>query len=142
MAQNATNIILQIGGDKLVGELSASKSSTADVIDLSSKASGRVREIDLGRVNENISFESLADDESDDYGYAAAYAAMAAGTLISYKLLRVDEDGVQVTGSEQDSGTGYITSLTLDNPDNDRSTMSGTIEIDDESTVEDYTPGD
>ena len=27
------------------------------------------------------------------------------------------------------SGNGYITSLTLDNPDNDRSTMSGTISI-------------
>ena len=142
MAQNATHIILQIGGVKLVGELSASKSSTADVIDLSSKASGRVREIELGRVNENISFESLADDESSDYGYDAAYSAMADGELINYKLVRVDTDGDQVIGSEQDSGTGYIASLTLDNPDNDRSTMSGTIEIDDESTVEAYTPGD
>lgn len=122
MAQNATNIILKIATKELVGELSHSISSSVDIIDTSSKATGRTRELLPGRVSENISFESLADDtNATDYGYSTAHAAMKAGTLVAFTLTR---DAVTIK-----SGNGYITSLTLDNPDNDRSTMSGTIEI-------------
>lgn len=139
MAQNATFIKLKIDGDVLIGEISSSIGSTVDIIDASSKASGRAREILPGRVGENISFESLADDTNvADYGYGTAYAAMAAGTKIDFELVRVDETDTQIDPSQQITGSGYISSLTLDNPDNDRSTMSGTIEIDDEATVETY----
>jgi len=139
MGQNATYIKLQIGGSDLVGETSISINSSVDVIETSSKAGGRVRTLLPGRVAENISFESLADDESADYGYDDAYTAMAAGTEVSFEIMRVDSTGSQVDGSEKITGSGYITSLTQDNPDNDRSTMSGTIEVDDELTVTTYT---
>lgn len=123
MSKNATNIILKIGTKELIGEINNSISSSVDVIDVSSKASGRVRRILPGRVSENISFESLADDtNSTDYGFSDAHAAMKDGTSVSWTITR----GVV----EIKSGSGYIMSLTLDNPDNDRSTMSGTIEID------------
>lgn len=141
MTQNATFIKLKIGTKFLIGETSASLSSTADIIDVSSKASGRVRRILSGRVSENISFESLCDDTNvTDYGYSDAHAALKAGTLITFTIMRVDETtGDQVDGSEQITGSGIISSLTKDYPDNDRSTMSGTIEIDDELTVGTYT---
>ena len=140
MGQNATFIKLKIDDDFLIGELSSSISSSVDVIDVSSKASGRVREILPGRVSENISFESLADDTNlTDYGYSKAYAAMEAGTKIKFELIRVDELNNQVDSSQQTTGSGYITALTLDNPDNDRSTMSGTIEVDDEIDIDTYT---
>lgn len=123
MSKNATNIILKIGGDELIGEINHSINSNVDEVGISSKASGRARRLLPGRVSENISFESLADDtNSTDYGYATAHAAMKAGTSISWTITR---DAVTIK-----SGDGYIMSLTLDNPDNDRSTMSGTIEID------------
>ncbi len=122
MAQNATSIILKIATKTLIGEVSSSISSSVDVIDVSSKASGRTRKILPGRVSENISFESLADDSNTtDYGYSTAHAAMKAGTKVAWTITR----GVTTLKS----GNGYITSLTQDNPDNDRSTMSGTIEI-------------
>jgi len=122
MAKNATNIILKLATKELIGEISSSINSSVDVIDVSSKASGRVRNILPGRVSENISFESLADDtNSTDYGYATAHAAMKAGTAVAFTITR---DVVEIK-----AGTGYITSLTKDNPDNDRSTMSGTLEI-------------
>ena len=139
MGQNATYIKLQIGGSDFVGETSMSVNSSVDAIETSSKAGGRVRTLLPGRVAENISFESLADDESADYGYDDAYTAMAAGTEVSFEIMRVDSTGSQVDGSEKITGSGYITSLTQDNPDNDRSTMSGTIEVDDELTVTTYT---
>jgi len=139
MGQNATYIKLQIGGSDFVGETSMSVNSSVDAIETSSKAGGRVRTLLPGRVAENISFESLADDTSDDYGYDDAYTAMAAGTEVSFEIMRVDSTGSQVNGSEKITGSGYITSLTQDNPDNDRSTMSGTIEVDDELTVTTYT---
>lgn len=123
MSKNATNIILKIGTKELIGEINNSISSSVDVIDVSSKAGGRIRNILPGRVSENISFESLADDtNATDYGYATAYAAMKDGTLVAWTITR---GAVTIK-----SGNGYIMSLTLDNPDNDRSTMSGTIEID------------
>jgi len=139
MGQNATYIKLQIGGSDFVGETSMSVNSSVDAIETSSKAGGRVRTLLPGRVAENISFESLADDTSADYGYDDAYTAMAAGTEVSFEIMRVDSTGSQVNGSEKITGSGYITSLTQDNPDNDRSTMSGTIEVDDELTVTTYT---
>lgn len=140
MGQNATFIKLKIGTTLLIGETSSSYNSTADVIDISSKASGRVRRILPGRVSENISFESLADDtNSSDYGYATAHAALKDGTAITFEIGRYDANGDQVDGSETESGSGYVMSLTKDNPDNDRTTMSGTIEVDGETTVGTYT---
>ncbi len=122
MSKNATNIILKIATKELVGELSHSINSGVDVIDVSSKAGGRTRNILPGRVGETISFESLADDtNATDYGYSTAHAAMKAGTLVAWTITR--------STTTIKSGNGYITSLTLDNPDNDRSTMSGTISI-------------
>jgi len=122
MSKNATNIILKIATKELVGELSHSINSGVDVIDVSSKAGGRTRNILPGRVGETISFESLADDtNTSDYGYSTAHAAMKDGTLVAWTITRSTET--------IKSGNGYITSLTLDNPDNDRSTMSGTISI-------------
>jgi hypothetical protein len=122
MSKNATNIILKIATKELVGELSHSINSGVDVIDVSSKAGGRTRNILPGRVGETISFESLADDtNATDYGYSTAHAAMKDGTLVAWTITR--------STTTIKSGNGYITSLTLDNPDNDRSTMSGTISI-------------
>ena len=135
---NATYIVLQIATKDLVGETNHSLSSSVDVIDISSKASGRTRNILPGRVAENISFESLADDQSSDYGYSTAHAAMKAGTQVAIKIMRVDTAGTQVDGSLQKTGNGYITQLTKDEPDNDRSTMSGTIEVDGDLTVAAY----
>lgn len=136
---NATYIKLKIGTKVLVGETSLSLNSSVDVIDISSKASGRTRNILPGRVSENISFESLCDDtNATDYGYSDAYTAMQAGTSVSFTILRVDTDDAQVNPSQQIVGSGYITSLTKDYPDNDRSTMSGTIEVDGDLTESTY----
>lgn len=122
----------------MIGELSHSVNSTADIIDVSSKASGLERNVLPGRVAENLSFESLADDVSADYGWAAAYAAMIAGTLVDFSVLKVDADGDPVVGGQNTTGSGYFSSLTKDNPNNDRSTFSGTLEIDDEITIAPY----
>lgn len=121
MGQNATFIKLKLATKELVGEISSSISSSVDVIDISSKASARVRRILPGRVSENISFESLADDTSSDYGYSDAHTAMKNGTAVAFTIVRA---AVTIK-----AGTGFITSLTQDNPDNDRSTMSGTLEV-------------
>ena len=140
MSQNATFIKVKIGSTDFIGETSHSINSAVDEINTSSKAGGRVNEILPGRVGENISFESLADDtNSADYGYDDAYTAMVAGTSVSFTIYRVDSEDDQVNPSLQVTGSGYITSLTLDNPDNDRSTFSGTIEIDGDLTVGSYT---
>ena len=137
--QNGTFIILKIEETKLVGELSHSFNATGDIIDVSSKPDGLARAILGGRVSENISFESLSDEDSSDYGWDTAYTAMTAGTELDFEIMRVDALGVQVNSSQKITGKGFIASLTKDNPDNDRSTMSGTIEISDESTVATYT---
>lgn len=138
MGQNATFIKLYINDTVLIGETSSSISGSMDEIDTSSKAGGLISYSLPGRLSESISFESLADDTSGDWGYSVGLAAINAGTQISFELKRVDENG-QVDGSQSISGVGYLSSLTLDNPDNDKSTMSGTIEVDDSTLVEAFT---
>ena len=138
--QNGTFIKLLIDDTVLIGEISNSINGSMDEIDTSSKDSGLVSHSLPGRVSESINFESLADDTSSDWGYATALAAINAGTKLSFEIQRFDALGVQVDPSQSVSGDGYLSSLTLDNPDNDKSTMSGTIEIDDSTTVETYNP--
>ena len=122
MAENGTFIKLKIGTKELIGELSHSISSTADIINGSSKQSGYVSKKLGARVSNSLSFESLADDtNSTDYGFSDAHAAMKARTLIAFTIIK----GVTTLHT----GSGYLASLTKDDPDNDRVTMSGAIEI-------------
>jgi hypothetical protein len=136
---NGTYIILTIDGDKLVGELSHTITSTGDIIDASSKVDKLARDILGGRVDENISFESLSDEVSSDYGWGAVYGAMTTATEVDFEIMKVDDLGVQVAGSQKITGKGVFASLTKDNPDNDRSTISGTLEVSEETTVATYT---
>lgn len=121
MASNGTNIKITIGGADLVGELSNALDAQGDIIDVSSKKSGRVRRILGGRVVKTVNFESLADDLSSDYGWSNAFAAAKAGTNIAWVILA---GAVTI-----DSGNGFLSGLTKDQPDNDRSTFSGTIRV-------------
>jgi hypothetical protein len=138
--ENGTFIIIKIDEDKLIGELSNSYSGTGDEIDISSKVDGLEADALPGRVSESISFESLSDETNvNDYGWATAYAAQTTAKEIDFEIIKVDALGVQVNASEKHTGKGVIQNLTKSNPDNDRSTFSGTIEISDESTVATYT---
>ena len=122
MAENGTFIKLKIGVKELIGELSNSLSASADIINGSSKKSGYVSKKLGARVSNSLSFESLCDDlNSTDYGFSDAHTAMKARTLLSFTIVK----GVTTLHT----GQGILSSLTKDNPDNDRVTMSGTIEI-------------
>ena len=122
MAENGTFIKIKIGVKELVGELSNSIASTADVINASSKKSGYVSRKLPGRVTNSLSFESLADDTNlTDYGWSDAHAAMKARTLLSFTVVK----GVTTIHT----GSGILSSLTKSDPDNATSTMTGTIEI-------------
>lgn len=136
MGQNAAFIIIKIEDTELVGELSNTYSATVDDIDISSKKIGRKSDGLPGRMAENIGFESLADDLSSDYGLSDMLTAREEGTLLDILTVRVDSvTGDQVVGSEIITQKGYISSVSIDNPDNDKSTMSGTIEIDDATAI-------
>lgn len=136
MGQNAAFIIIKIEDTELVGELSNTYSATVDDIDISSKKIGRKSDGLPGRMSENIGFESLADDLSADYGLSDMLTAREEGTLLDILTVRVDSvTGAQVVGSEIITQKGYISSVSIDNPDNDKSTMSGTIEIDDATVI-------
>ena len=142
MGQNATFIKLKVGTKYLIGETSIGINTTVDDIDTSSKASGLESDGLPGRVSDNISFDSMADEtNATDYGFTEALAAMEARTLLTFEIIRLDAAGVQVSGSQVISGSGILSGLNIDNPDNAPSTFSGTIEVDDELTVTTYTPG-
>lgn len=137
--ENATFVKLKIATKELIGEVSHSFNSSVDVIDISSKAGGRTRSLLPGKVTENISFESMADDSNGtDYGYSDAHTAMKAGTSVAFSIIRVDTANAQVNPSLQQSGNGYITSLTRNAPYNDKATFSGTIEVSGDTTNSTY----
>ena len=122
MSKNATLIRLKIGLKTLVGETNVSIDNSSDVINVSSKPDGRTRRILPGRVARTVNFEAMADDtNTTDYGYKDAHAAMKAGTIIEWSIIR---GAVTI-----DEGVGYISSLSKDNTDNAASTFSGSIRV-------------
>ena len=122
MSKNATLIRLKIGEKTLVGETNVSIEKSSDVINVSSKATSRTRRILPGRVSNTVNFEAMADDtNTTDYGYKDAHTAMKAGTILEWSIVR---SAVTI-----DSGVGYISSLSKDNPDNAASTFSGSIRV-------------
>jgi hypothetical protein len=122
MAENGTFIKLKIGTKELIGELSHNIDSNADIISGSSKKSGYASIKIGGRVVNSLSFESLADDtNSTDYGFKDAHLAFKERTILNFTIIK----GVATLHT----GTGFLTSLSKDNPDNDRTTFSGAIRI-------------
>jgi len=133
-----TTVKLKVGSAFLVGEVSASINLTAGIIDVSSKASGRVTNREYGRVAESISLSSLASTDAalTTQNFEDLRAAAIAGTKLAFELTDYGSGGtVAVVGAHKITGNALVSDVTWDVPDNDRMTFSATLQIDGASTT-------
>ena len=134
-----TLVMMKIGTGILIGETSSSFTSTADAIEISSKATGRDSNFEYGRMNRTLSVSSIAstDPAATGYGFEDALAAQAAGTKVEFSLTEFsDKTGATpVAGATIVSGIALITNVAWENPDNDRITFSLDLQVDGTATV-------
>lgn len=113
-AINGTDLVLSGG----VNAMATSASITVDtnMLDVSTKSSNGYAEYLPGQTTATIDFEGLA-----DYSSLTSAGGMANGATVSWTLLLPDTSGL--------SGSGFISSYTVDAPNEEVATYSGTITV-------------
>jgi len=132
-----TTVKVKIASAFLVGEVSASANLTSGIIDVSSKASGRVTNKEYGRYAETMTISSLASTDSTltTTNFEDLMAAAIAGTKLAVEITDLGSGGVTpVAGSHKKTGNVLVSDVTWDVPDNDRMTFSATLHFDGATT--------
>lgn len=132
-----TLVKIKIATKLMVGELSTSLASVANLIDISSKASERVSNFEYGRVAETVSVSSIGTTDASESAenWKDAQAAEVAGTKVAVTISEYDSDGVLKSGAIIISGTALLSNVMLDVPDNDKITFSCDLTFDGATTV-------
>lgn len=124
---NGTDFLLYISTDngstysKIYHSTSASLSVSMETRDASSKDSNGWKDVLEGQRSWTMEAEGLAALDAT-WGYQEVFTAMEGRTKIKLKF------STEVTSDEYFFGDGYITSLSLDAPNEDSSTFSVSIE--------------
>lgn len=135
MAKNGSDVLLLIGTAKISGETANSLNLIRDAIETTHKHSpDKAKTYIPGESGATISVSGCLDPLNVvDWGYSTAFAAWEGSTVFTFKV------GGIVAGDKYYTGSAFITSLTLDNPQNDRSTFS--VELQVTGPVEEETVG-
>ena len=121
----------------LIGETSTSLKSAQTMIETSSKLSGNNSRFKPGRINQTISVSSIAstDTATSEYGHDDALQAQSQALPIDFVLTEYDSDGDAVSGAINIAGTTLISNVNKDDPDNDKSTFSLDLQINDDISI-------
>ena len=132
-----TLVKIKIATKFMVGELTTSLASVANLIEISSKASNRASNFEYGRVAETVSVSSIATTDASigTENWKDAQAAEVAGTKVAVTISEYDSDGVLVSGAIIISGTALFSNVALEVPDNDKITFSLDLTLDGATTV-------
>jgi predicted secreted protein len=125
MAVNGSLVLVTIGAQQITGETTNSLSLIRDAIETTHKMSPeRAKTYIAGEKGATFSVSGMLDPTNVvDYGWSTAYAAYNAATVVTFRI------GGIVAGDKYITGSAFITSLTLDNPQNDRSTFSMDLQV-------------
>jgi hypothetical protein len=121
------NLILEIGGVQLTNLLSNGFEPTREFRDVTTKDSGDWSESRPTTRSVTIPFEGLFSKSSPN-GYEEIYDAWSTGQLLNWKLT------TGVVGDTIWTGAGFIESCSLDAPNADNVTFSGSITVTGEVT--------
>jgi hypothetical protein len=121
----------------LIGELSTSLKSAATMIEISSKLTGNQSKFKPGRINQSLSVSSIAstDTGTSEYGYDDALQAQDQQVPIVFVVTEYDSEGDPVADAINIAGTTLISNVSIDEPDNDKSTFSLNLQINDDISV-------
>lgn len=118
---DGVEIFLKIGTEILVGQTTGDMNLTADMIDCTSKDSGGDKEYLAGERDATINVDALYDPAAAQ-GFSDAFTVLKTGTAITWSWGQ--------TGSSETfwTGSGYISSVTINGPKNEASSYSLTIQ--------------
>ena len=121
----STLVKIKIATILLVGETSASMQSIVNLIDTSSKASGRASNFEYGRLVETVSVSSImtTDASIGTHNWKTAQAAQVAATKVAIIISEYDSGGSLVSGAIKIEGTALISNCALEAPDNEKLTF-------------------
>lgn len=132
-------IFITINGNLLVGQTSLSYSSACDMIDVSSKDTGRHREFAPGKISKTISAGGLGSStkEATNEGYYELETAQDDGTAVTFVVTKFTDEtaGTPEVGAESRTGTAYISNLTWDANDNEAISFSCDLQVSGKPTV-------
>jgi predicted secreted protein len=120
---NGTDLILTVATNAVAHTTSASLNIEMATIDVSSKDDSGNQNVIGGQKSSTIDFEGLTDFASSGYGIDDLFDLLDNRTEVAWIL--------GVSGGANFTGSGFITSLTLDAPMEDASTYSGSITVTD-----------
>lgn len=125
MAKDGSLVAILIGAKLITGETSTSLNLITDMIETTHKHSpSKAKTYIAGEHGGTISVTGSHDPtNSTDYGYSDAYAAKQAGTSVTFKA------GSITVGESHITGSALISSLTLEGPQNSRSTFTIELQI-------------
>lgn len=132
-------IFIEVNDKLLVGQTSLSYSSACDMIDLSSKDTGRHRVFDAGKITKTISVGGVGSStkETTNIGYYELETAQDSGTAVTFIVTKYTDKtaGTPTVGAESRTGTAYISNLTWDANDNEAISFSCDLQVSGEVTV-------
>jgi len=132
-------IFIKVDTKLLVGQTSLSYASACDMIDISSKDTGRHRNFAPGKISKTISVSGLGSStkESTNDGYYELETAQDNGTAVAFVVTKYSDEtaGTAVVGAESRSGNAYISNLTWDANDNDAISFSCDLQVTGKPTV-------
>lgn len=137
MSSIGSFIKIDIDGKLLVGEMSNSRAVSANLIDVSSKSSGRDTNLEYGRVAKtgSFSFISSSTPSATELTFHDLEALIDAGTKVTAFITNYTSGGVEVIGDNKVSGFILISNLSQDNPDNDKISCSADYQFDGATTT-------
>jgi predicted secreted protein len=134
MAKDVGSLVfLTIEGKLLVGQTSLSYSSACDMIDISSKDSGRHREFAAGKISKTFSVSGIGSTtkEATNEGYFELEAKQDAGLSVPFVITKYTDETATtpVEGDESKAGTAFISNLNYDANDNEAISFSADFQI-------------
>ena len=132
-------IFIKIDDKLLVGQTSLSYSSACDMIDISSKDTGRHRNFAPGKISKNISVSGMGSStkEATNEGYFELETAQDNGSSVTFIVTKYDDvaAATATVGAESRTGTAYISNLSYDANDNEAISFSVDLQVSGKPTV-------
>jgi len=119
-------LLIYVDGEPVAAATSSTLDTTRNMIDMSNKDTGDMREIVAGRGEWSMSSDNIVDFDvaSGSTGYLELFAAWKDGDEVTIKMALKTEE----SGDPYFEGKAFISSLPLNAPDNDAATFSATFD--------------
>lgn len=120
--KNGDDILISVAGTTIGATISADKSLTKDMIDVTTKDSNKNKEYIAGEGDGTATFEGKYDPNTSGYSYSQLFSAYDNGTEVAVIF------GLNQVGDTAYSFQALVSDLSIAGPKNEASTFNGTLQ--------------